>query len=287
MVFVMSAIADNEAQSACTSEGQYYTYLLLNNPKPNNNLGPLLRCASAFSISQVMMIGYLKCNTEGAHGANKHLLMTSTTTWDHAFRDLRNCYNDEIQVVGIVRYIHSFDEVVLTVESKNCGQENKVYKSFPVHTRPFSDSAVAYCFLLIDRNEESLNISLLEQCDLLLHVPQVSCSNLSMQVSSHADDKLTLPPTTGVRSLVETPACFSIVMHHFCAWIGRQQRTVHGHKFDVAQHLTGCITENEQLKLKSARLEARKKNEENAEGLFDGDGGDNESSWGFSIFGES
>uniref|UniRef100_A0A7S2KK48 Uncharacterized protein n=1 Tax=Leptocylindrus danicus TaxID=163516 RepID=A0A7S2KK48_9STRA len=274
----MSALlATNEAQSE-----QCCTYLLLDNPKPNNNLGPLLRCASAFLISHVVMIGYLKCNTEGAHGAHKHLLITSTTTWDHAIRDLRDCYHEAIQVVGIIGSINSFQEVEFAGGSSKCADKTTMYKSFPVHTKPFSNSAVAYCFLLIDHKDENVSCSLLEQCDLLVHVPQLvhgfkACAN-------HRDSSLASSPIFGgMNSLVETPARVSIVMHHFNAWIGRQERTFHGNKFDVAKLLSGGITESKQLKVKSARLEARKKNEENAECLFD-DGGDNEGSWGLSIF---
>lgn len=40
-------------------------FLLLENPSKSNNLGPILRCASAFGILNVIAIGYSKCAVEG------------------------------------------------------------------------------------------------------------------------------------------------------------------------------------------------------------------------------
>ena len=40
-------------------------YLLLENPRKSNNLGPILRCASAFGITTVIAVGYAKCAVEG------------------------------------------------------------------------------------------------------------------------------------------------------------------------------------------------------------------------------
>jgi tRNA G18 (ribose-2'-O)-methylase SpoU len=40
-------------------------FLLLENPKKSNNLGSVLRCASAFGIHTVVAVGYEKCAVEG------------------------------------------------------------------------------------------------------------------------------------------------------------------------------------------------------------------------------
>ena len=40
-------------------------FLLIENPSKSNNLGPILRCATAFGIRTVITIGYAKCSTEG------------------------------------------------------------------------------------------------------------------------------------------------------------------------------------------------------------------------------
>jgi hypothetical protein len=40
-------------------------YGLIENPQPNTNLGPFLRCACAFGVDLVVAIGYDKCSVEG------------------------------------------------------------------------------------------------------------------------------------------------------------------------------------------------------------------------------
>ena len=41
-------------------------FLLLENPTKNNNLGPIMRCASAFGISTIVAVGYAKCSDKGS-----------------------------------------------------------------------------------------------------------------------------------------------------------------------------------------------------------------------------
>lgn len=41
-------------------------FLLLENPTKNNNLGPFIRCASAFGISTIVAVGFAKCSDKGA-----------------------------------------------------------------------------------------------------------------------------------------------------------------------------------------------------------------------------
>lgn len=40
-------------------------FLLIENPKKSNNLGPVIRCATAFGISTIIAIGYAQCSTNG------------------------------------------------------------------------------------------------------------------------------------------------------------------------------------------------------------------------------
>jgi tRNA(Leu) C34 or U34 (ribose-2'-O)-methylase TrmL len=51
---------------------QRFTHAVcLSNPSVRNNLGPVLRCCAAFASTEVMVVGYSKWNTHGAHGSNK------------------------------------------------------------------------------------------------------------------------------------------------------------------------------------------------------------------------
>lgn len=46
-------------------------YLVLTNPSSKNNLGTLIRCAAAFAVEEVIVVGASAWSTHGAHGSNK------------------------------------------------------------------------------------------------------------------------------------------------------------------------------------------------------------------------
>lgn len=46
-------------------------YLVVANPSAKNNLGTLIRCAAAFAVEEVIVVGASKWSTHGAHGSNK------------------------------------------------------------------------------------------------------------------------------------------------------------------------------------------------------------------------
>lgn len=46
-------------------------YLVVANPSSKNNLGTLIRCAAAFAVEEVIVVGAAKWSTHGAHGSNK------------------------------------------------------------------------------------------------------------------------------------------------------------------------------------------------------------------------
>ena len=50
-------------------------YLVAANPSRKNNLGTLIRCASAFRVEEVVVVGASKWSTHGAHGSHKVTLL--------------------------------------------------------------------------------------------------------------------------------------------------------------------------------------------------------------------
>lgn len=46
-------------------------YIVVANPSSKNNLGTIIRCAAAFSVEEVIVVGAAKWSTHGAHGSNK------------------------------------------------------------------------------------------------------------------------------------------------------------------------------------------------------------------------
>lgn len=59
-------------------------YLIIANPKKSNNLGPIVRCAAAFGVSQIILVGYEKFATDGAHGSHRHVRTIAFPTFDKA-----------------------------------------------------------------------------------------------------------------------------------------------------------------------------------------------------------
>ncbi|CAM9408851.1 unnamed protein product [Pylaiella littoralis] len=64
-------------------------YLVLANPSPKHNLGTLIRCASAFAVEEVIVVGASTFSTHGAHGSNKHVQYRCFDDWDSAATFLR------------------------------------------------------------------------------------------------------------------------------------------------------------------------------------------------------
>lgn len=66
------------------SQSNPKVYLIIENPKKSNNLGPIIRCAAAYSITQLVFVGYHKCSVEGSHGSNKYVDTTNFPTFSQA-----------------------------------------------------------------------------------------------------------------------------------------------------------------------------------------------------------
>lgn len=54
-----------------SARGHPVAYVALFNPSPRNNLGTLIRCASAFGVEELVIVGVSKWSTHGAHGSQK------------------------------------------------------------------------------------------------------------------------------------------------------------------------------------------------------------------------
>jgi hypothetical protein len=64
-----------------TIETEIEIIVLMENPRKNTPLGPILRCLAACGIQQLWTVGYAQCsNVQGAHGADKHVHITAFPT---------------------------------------------------------------------------------------------------------------------------------------------------------------------------------------------------------------
>ena len=87
MVTPQDALCTTSSSSPSATPCQFY--LLLENSRKSNNLGPILRCAAAFGIHTVVAVGYDKCSVDGSHGASKHVRIIAFPLAEQAAAFLR------------------------------------------------------------------------------------------------------------------------------------------------------------------------------------------------------
>ena len=80
-------------------------YLILSNVLKSNgcSIGTLIRSASAFNVKEIILVGYAKYGTHGAHGANKHVAIHLAATFAEAQSYLR-LKKECDTIYGIVGY---------------------------------------------------------------------------------------------------------------------------------------------------------------------------------------
>lgn len=232
---------------------QSRSFLLVENPSKGNNLGPLFRCASAFAIDHVVLVGYEKFSAEGSHGAARHVRTKSFPTFEQATRYLRadetkggcGCVSITGLLGGAAFYspdgctVHEAGDMVMiegTMEETTLGIKMKGddqmsrSRSMPVFVRPFRGNT---CFL-VSKNWSGLPSEQARFCDSFIHVPHcpVITSDQSLGTSSSIVSMKSRP-------LVDVQSFLSIVLHHFTAWARYDERRFEGQKFDVARFRKG------------------------------------------------
>lgn len=276
-------------------------YLLLENPSKSNNLGPILRCAAAYAIHQVIFVGYEKCSVEGSHGASKHLKIISFPTFEGAVSYLKNDCN-VCCFTGIMGggsgdafyedrgvEVKDWDEEgvsYLTSDDHISGQRKKI--SYPIHIRPFQryneESAKQqegnYCFV-VSKNARGLPLTHSSICNTFVHVPFVFVPDFSETTNIHRQkqapklEKSYIPPYR----FIDVQSCLSIVLHHYTSWQKYDERTFQGYKFNVDEKHQRLLQQQKERndnskseKRKQEKLEANKAAEDALDGgLFDSD----------------
>jgi hypothetical protein len=151
-----STASTNNPEASCTAAPASVLppriFLLIENPKKSNNLGAIFRCAAAFSVTQIVLVGYDKCNTEGSHGAAKHMDRIAFPTVSQAVDYLRNgakcdtfmgllctgnagAYSKEGYPVK-----DNVEQGLVSVDALGGDRselQSDLPKSYPAHTKPF------------------------------------------------------------------------------------------------------------------------------------------------------
>jgi hypothetical protein len=246
-------------------------FILLENPKKSNNLGPILRCAAAFATTQVVMVGYDKCNTEGSHGASKHVDMVAFPALNQATEYLRAPLSEGgcgcVTVIGLLcagaggayskmgcPVVEDVDNGTVALDKSRCARSSTSFwpNSYPVNTRPFQRGG-NFCIVL-SKNVKGLPTLLARTCDFFVHVPHVE-----------------IPPVDGRQGdlWLDVPSCFSITLHHLTQWAGYHERVFQGHKFQVASVQRGRLESFQPTGHRKDREELKQENEIAAEMALD------------------
>jgi hypothetical protein len=230
-------------------------YILLENPRKGNNLGPILRCANAFGITTVVAVGYEKCSVEGSHGASKNVEIIAYPTVEQAVAFLRgpecSCQSlvgllgslpDGYETDGYAVYEDEDESGLAQVRNVAASKTLKELpvRSFPVFTCPFS--AGNACIVLSKKHRSGLPISLARHCDAFVHVPHTA-----------------IPHVDGAPPLLDTPSCLTITLHHLTTWAGYDERTFQGHKFEVTRPARDAVDSDGTSRLGKERAEVKRK----------------------------
>uniref|UniRef100_A0A7S1YY15 tRNA/rRNA methyltransferase SpoU type domain-containing protein n=1 Tax=Ditylum brightwellii TaxID=49249 RepID=A0A7S1YY15_9STRA len=257
-------------ETTTTSKPNYQCYLLLENPKKSNNLGPILRCAAAYAVDQVIFVGYEKCSTDGSHGAAKHVSIVAFPTFDQAVQYLRKkcdctsfvgllggyCHEEEEAVAGLELSTDLVVPMPLKQASEKTQFSQQKITSWSIQKRSFQKGN--NCFIL-SKNWRGLPKNHAIHCDSFVHIPQISV------LPKDDDIQIEMAPF----QFLDVPSCLSIALHHFTAWARFQERNFEGQKFQVVrkQHhrilKSNSNDEDESLSIcKKARIEAEQKQQQ-------------------------
>lgn len=226
--------------------------LLLNNESKGNNLGSILRCASASGVHQILTVGYDKCAVQGAHGANRHVNIIAFPTAARAVDALpeRSCI---IGLLGALPNGYNQDGYSVKVDvekglaipdlDSRVSEDVSLGYTYPIYAiPPFISRFGRTMCLVISKDRLGLPSSLAEHCQVFCHVP---CVNLAEAG----------PP------LLDAPSSLSIALHHLTERLGYDEATFQGHKFSV---IKPALPLAKQANLRGERKQEReaKKDEE-------------------------
>eukprot|EP00977_Amphora_coffeiformis_P021347 scaffold9208_cov154-Amphora_coffeaeformis.AAC.6 len=233
--------------------------LMLENLDKGNNLGSILRCASASGVRQILAIGYEKCAVQGAHGADRHVNLIAFPTAAQAAKALPEgtCV---IGLLGALPDGYSQNGHNVTVDDEqglalpNVGgfvgsDKESLGRTYPVYALPASmvrpQSVVC---LVVSKDRLGLSVNLANQCQAFCHVPCIPLAEAA-------------PP------LLDAPSSLTIALHHFTERLGYDEATFTGHKFHVIK--PRLVPEADRADLQEQRSEERESKKHEADDAWE------------------
>lgn len=218
--------------------------LLLENPTKSNNLGAILRCAVAFGITEIHVVGYDTCAVMGAHGANKHVKLVGFPIIQQAVNKLKL---EAYQIVGLLGPcpISAAESPPLRIRKDTTEKEERVAGiswgkkattfdyamrklSKSVRLGVFDSNHERVCLVISKSLVHGLPERLALVCDDFVHVPH---DPVVIKEGNHQEDE------EQSIYLLDTPACLSIALYHLTLALKMQPKSSTDHKYEVqVQH---------------------------------------------------
>ncbi|KAG9457486.1 hypothetical protein H6P81_001994 [Aristolochia fimbriata] len=130
------------------------SFILVHNIAKRHNIGTMARSATAFGVSEFILVGRREFNSFGSHGSTSHLRF---------------------------RHFHSLSEARDYLKEKDCdicGVEI-ADGAFPVSQHPFRKSTA----FLLGNEGTGLSAKECEICDFFVYIPQYGCGTASLNVT--------------------------------------------------------------------------------------------------------
>ncbi|KAG0474209.1 hypothetical protein HPP92_016066 [Vanilla planifolia] len=148
-------MASAEGESPLPDSSTLESLLVIHNVAKRHNIGTMARSATAFGVSEIVLVGRRDFNAFGSHGSTAHLRF---------------------------RHFHSLAQAHLYLkEERNCdicGVEI-VDGALPVTQQPFSKSTA----FLLGNEGTGLSAKECEICDFFVYIPQYGCGTASLNVT--------------------------------------------------------------------------------------------------------
>ncbi|PSC75588.1 family tRNA rRNA methyltransferase [Micractinium conductrix] len=145
------------AAAACSTAGDGLprSWLIQYNVSKKHNIGTLARCATAFNVAEVCLVGSRQFNSFGAHGADSYVSFSHHSSLDECCASLRQ--NKGCTIVGV--------EIVEGAR--------------PVHNFPFRGNTA----FMLGNEGQGLNERQVALCDEFIYIPQYGPGTASLNVA--------------------------------------------------------------------------------------------------------
>jgi hypothetical protein len=252
-------------------------YLLLENKSKSNNLGTELRCAAAFGVEAVVLVGFDRFADYGSHGASKHVRIVALPTVDKAISFIRDECGCEsvIGMLGCVpggysrsgypvfessgdRHVKVSGPFTGVSDLGSAETTNLIGRSYPIASVQLQmrNTCVVIC-----KQVQGLPAALARHCGFFTHVPHVPVDIPNDHAHISVND-------TSAPLLLNQPSLLAITLCRCTELLGFAEHSYLGHKYEVSQ-LRKHRDDEQAKEQRLRRSEERREQEKQSDALVE------------------